>query len=295
MKKNIIKYGLYGEDEKALVPDFVHCETIETRSRAHDWEIKPHVHLNLFQIFLFEKGAGMIVGEKQDTVLQTPCIVVMPANNLHGFRYTTETNGRVITLSDSFLESLFKTSPKVNLELNQMRHIPIDNETARFESLIRTIDRISEELYEDFQEKRLALQAYLSILLVEVFRFAHKSEQSLLKIDNRQLRYFQDFQKNIKKTLSASKTVAEYAKELNITPVHLNRICKAVAQKSALQVAHEHIISEAKKYLLHTSYTITEVCYMLQFNDIAYFSRHFKKEVGVSPKAFRIKRNSSST
>ena len=157
MKKNIVKYGLYGEDEKALVPDFVHCETIETRSRAHDWEIKPHIHLNLLQIFLFEKGEGVIIGEKQDTVLQTPCIVVMPANNLHGFRYTTETNGRVITLSDSFLESLFKTSPKVNLELNQMRHIPIDNETARFESLIRTIDRISEELYEDFQEKRLAL------------------------------------------------------------------------------------------------------------------------------------------
>ena len=294
MKKNIVKYGLYGEDEKALIPNFVHCETIESRSRAHDWEIKPHIHLNLFQIFLFEIGEGVIIGEKENITLQPPCIVVMPANHLHGFRYTSDTNGRVITLSDSYLETLFKMSPNVVLELNQMRHIAVEENNPNFESLIRIIDRISEELYEDFHEKRLALQAYLSILLVEVFRFAHKSEQSLLKMDNRQLRYFQDFQKNIKKTLSSSKTVAEYAKELNITPVHLNRICKAVAQKSALQVAHEHIISEAKKYLLHTSYTITEVCYMLQFNDIAYFSRLFKKEVGLSPKAFKVERNSSS-
>jgi AraC family transcriptional regulator, transcriptional activator of pobA len=169
MKKNIVKYGLYGEDEKALIPDFVHCETIETRSRANDWEIKPHVHLNLFQIFLFEKGEGVIIAEKEHTTLQPPCIVVMPSNDLHGFRYTTETNGRVITISDSFLESLFKTSPKVNMELNKMRHIPIENEMARFESLIRIIDRISQELYEDLPEKRLAMQAYLSILLVEVF------------------------------------------------------------------------------------------------------------------------------
>jgi AraC family transcriptional regulator, transcriptional activator of pobA len=294
MKKNIVKYGLYGEDEKALIPDFVHCETIETRSRAHDWEIKPHIHLNLFQIFLFEKGEGVIIGEKEDTTLQTPCIVVMPANNLHGFRYTTETNGRVITISDSFLESLFKTSPKVNMELNKMRHIHIENEIARFESLIRIIDRISQELYEDLPEKRLAMQAYLSILLVEVFRFVYQRQERLFKTDNRQLTYFQAFQKNIKKALSASKTVTEYAKELNITTVHLNRICQAVAQKSALQVAHEHIISEAKKYLIHTSYTITEVCYMLHFNDPAYFSRLFKKEVGVSPKAFKVGRNSSS-
>jgi AraC family transcriptional regulator, transcriptional activator of pobA len=108
------------------------------------------------------------------------------------------------------------------------------------------------------------------------------------------LTYFQEFQKNIKRSFSASKTVTEYAKELNITTVHLNRICQAVAQKSALQVAHEHIISEAKKYLLHTSYTITELCYMLHFNDPAYFSRLFKKEVGVSPKAFRVERNANS-
>lgn len=287
MKKSIIQYNLYGENDKAVIPDFVHCETIETRSKAHDWEIKPHVHLNLLQIFLFERGEGVIVGEKEETVLQPPCIVIMPAHKLHGFRYSAETNGRVITLSDSFLDNLFKDSPNVNLELNQMRHIPIEGETVRFESLIRIIDHISVELYENFSEKRLAIQAYLSILLVQVFRFAQQDEKQLLDTDNRQLAYFQAFQKDIKKSLSASKTVAEYAKALNITTVHLNRICQSVAHKSALEVVHEHIINEAKKYLLHTSYNITEICYMLGFNDPAYFSRLFKQEVGKSPKLFR--------
>ena len=287
MKKDIIQYNLYGENDKALVPDFVHCETIETRSKAHNWEIKPHVHLNLCQIFLFESGEGVIIGDKEETVLQPPCIVVMPAHKLHGFRYSAETNGRVITLSDTFLEQLFKDSPKVHLELNQMRHIPIQGETARFDSLIRIIDHISVELYENFAEKRLAIQAYLSILLVQVFRFAEQQERQLFDTDNRQLAYFQAFQKEIKKSLSASKTVIEYAKTLNITTVHLNRICQAVAHKTALEVVHEHIISEAKKYLLHTSYTITEICYMLGFNDLAYFSRLFKQEVGKSPKLFR--------
>ena len=138
-------------------------------------------------------------------------------------------------------------------------------------------------------EKKIALQAYLSILLVEVFRFTQQYTEGVLKPDNRQLKYFQAFQKSIKKSLSALKTVSEYAQELGITPVHLNRICQAVAGKSASQLAEEHIMAEAQKYLTHTDYTITEISYMLDFNDPAYFSRVFKKQMGMSPKDFREK------
>lgn len=291
IKNAFTKYGLYGEDDTAILPDFVHCETLESRSKTYNWEIKPHLHTHLYQIFLIEIGSGILsLDHNKEIPFQAPCIITMPSNHLHGFTYNTPTDGRVITLSDTFADSLFKTSPKVVLELNRLWHIPIlPEEEAHFGSLIRIIDRILRELYEDFAEKRIALQAYLSILFVEVFRFAKQREELFLKSDNRQLKYFQDFQKNIKKSNSALKTVTEYAKELNITTVHLNRICQSVAKKSALQLAQEHILTEAQKYLAHTSYTITEIAYMLDFNDSAYFSRFFKQHKGVSPKAFREK------
>ena len=286
MKKTITHYNLYGETDTALLPDFIHCETIESRSKAYNWEIKQHIHTQLYQVFLIDSGAGFLLLDDNEIPFFAPCIIAVPPNNLHGFCYTVPTDGRVMTLSDGYFDTLFKTSPKVILAMGQVQLIAVTAEKSKFDRLIRLIDHISNELYEDFSEKQIALQAYLSLLLVEIYRFTKQNEVDL-KRDNRQLQYFQDFLKNIKKSYSAIKTIREYAQELNITTVHLNRICQSVVQKSASQMVEAYIIAEAKKYLSHTSYSISEISYMLDFNDSAYFSRWFKKHMETSPKAFR--------
>lgn len=286
MKKTITHYNLYGETDTALLPDFIHCETIESRSKAYNWEIKQHIHTQLYQVFLIDSGAGFLLLDDNEIPFFAPCIIAVPPNNLHGFCYTVPTDGRVMTLSDGYFDTLFKTSPKVIMAMGQVQLIAVTAEKSKFDRLIRLIDHISNELYEDFSEKQIALQAYLSLLLVEIYRFTKQNEVDL-KRDNRQLQYFQDFLKNIKKSYSAIKTIREYAQELNITTVHLNRICQSVVQKSASQMVEAYIIAEAKKYLSHTSYSISEISYMLDFNDSAYFSRWFKKHMETSPKAFR--------
>lgn len=286
MKKTITHHNLYGETDTALLPDFIHCETIESRSKAYNWEIKQHIHTQLYQVFLIDSGAGFLLLDDNEIPFFAPCIIAVPPNNLHGFCYTVPTDGRVMTLSDGYFDTLFKTSPKVIMAMGQVQLIAVTAEKSKFDRLICLIDHISNELYEDFSEKQIALQAYLSLLLVEIYRFTKQNEVDL-KRDNRQLQYFQDFLKNIKKSYSAIKTIREYAQELNITTVHLNRICQSVVQKSASQMVEAYIIAEAKKYLSHTSYSISEISYMLDFNDSAYFSRWFKKHMETSPKAFR--------
>ena len=42
-----------------------------------------------------------------------------------------------------------------------------------------------------------------------------------------------------------------------------------------------------KNTLLNTSYSVSEIAYFLNFSDPAYFSRLFKKVVGVPPGEFR--------
>ena len=83
------------------------------------------------------------------------------------------------------------------------------------------------------------------------------------------------------------KFINEYARELNITPVHLNRICQATVGKSALRAVHEFLFLEAEKYLKYTKYSVSEIAYRLNFEDAAYFSRFFSKYAGVSPKQYR--------
>ena len=83
------------------------------------------------------------------------------------------------------------------------------------------------------------------------------------------------------------KSIPDFADELNITPVHLNRICNAVAGKSAIELVHQNLIIEAQKYLLHTSYSVSEIAYLLKFEYPNYFAKLFKKHTGLSPLEFR--------
>lgn len=309
MKKNIQLYNLYGETDTTPLPDFVHCETIEIRSKAYNWEIKPHVHTQLYQVFLIESGAGFLQTESGNAPFSSSCLITIPANRLHGFTYSQPTDGRVLTLSETYLDALFEPSPKVDLTLSAMQIVPIGTENAAiFANLIQIVDKIGSELYDNLAEKNVVVKAHLSLFFIEIYRLilknrhqqqptvpihthspqtTHLTPQILRGGDNRQLQHFQGFQRLVRKSLSATKTISDYAQELAITPVHLNRVCQSIAQKTASEIIEALLIAEAQKYLRHTSYSIAEVSYMLDFNDPAYFSRVFKKQTGSSPKRFR--------
>src|SRR5664279_3820384 len=51
-------FHLYGDPPDDSAFDFIHIETIASRSSVHDWTIRAHRHRNLFQILLIEKGGA---------------------------------------------------------------------------------------------------------------------------------------------------------------------------------------------------------------------------------------------
>ena len=51
-------FHLYGDPPDDFAFNFIHIETIASRSSVHDWTIRAHRHRNLFQILLIEKGGG---------------------------------------------------------------------------------------------------------------------------------------------------------------------------------------------------------------------------------------------
>jgi AraC family transcriptional regulator, transcriptional activator of pobA len=287
MKDKNTRHGLYGETEPFLLPDYMHCETIAFRSRKHDWVIEKHQHSHLFQVFLIETGEVTLQYGTQTMSINEPCIVTMPENTPHGFEFCPEIEGKVLTLSQSFIETLFQNAPNVLLELGTPRILRGVAEHRRFQTIGRIVHRLYDELREELPEKKLALQCYFSLLLTEIFRLSLEKSDKTPTPDTRNAKYYQTFLQNIKQTHSAQKAIQEYARDLKITPVHLNRICQSITGCSALQVVHDYLMIEAEKLLTHTEYSISEISYMLNFQDPAYFSRLFKKQIGVSPKVFR--------
>lgn len=83
------------------------------------------------------------------------------------------------------------------------------------------------------------------------------------------------------------KKVSEYAEMLSLSTYQLNAITKANLGKTCSDLINEHMLLEAKRYLLATSGQVKEIAYQLGFDDISYFIRFFKKHTGLTPEAFR--------
>lgn len=82
-------------------------------------------------------------------------------------------------------------------------------------------------------------------------------------------------------------TVKYVASQLAISPRYLSDLLKQETGKTALEHIHIALVVEAKKILMDTNKTIAETAYELGFENPPYFSRLFKKEVGLTPTEYR--------
>lgn len=281
-------FGLYGEHE-FLLPDFLHCEDMAYRSHKHNWNIAPHLHTNLLQVFFIESGNVDFYFEIDTYKIQSQAIVIISESITHGLQVNRNIKGLVLTVSTSYLETIFNTSPNLLLKLNELCVLTeLENENL-FLACKDLIYKLAKELKEVLPESGLVIQGYLNLFFANIFRIILNKNSSKTNSYSSQTKYFRDFYSNVKKSYTPMKSIKAYALELKISPVHLNRICNATTGKSALQLVQEFLFIEAEKYLKHTEYRVSEIAYRLNFEDPAYFSRFFRKYAGISPKQYRDK------
>src|SRR5206468_2779407 len=100
-------FHLYGDPPDDQAFDFIHIETISSRSSIHDWTIRAHRHRNLFQILLIERGGGEMTFEAATIAFDAPCAILVPATVAHGFRFHPAiTDGWVMTFAEDVAEAM---------------------------------------------------------------------------------------------------------------------------------------------------------------------------------------------
>ncbi|AKD55428.1 helix-turn-helix domain-containing protein [Spirosoma radiotolerans] len=82
-------------------------------------------------------------------------------------------------------------------------------------------------------------------------------------------------------------TVAYLASALNMSPRYLSNALKIETGKTAQELIHIALINVAKNKLRESEYNVSEIALSLGFENMSYFSKLFKKEVGKSPKDFK--------
>lgn len=82
-------------------------------------------------------------------------------------------------------------------------------------------------------------------------------------------------------------SVGAIAKFANTSETHLRRIFKAHINITPVQYITFIRLENAKQMLLNSNYSIEEISKSIGITDTYYFSRLFKKEIGISPSAYR--------
>ena len=99
-----------------------------------------------------------------------------------------------------------------------------------------------------------------------------------------------EVKKYVKGHLSDNISVSNIAEELHFNPQYLMRAFKSKTGSSIVEYITQERMNMARKILKNTELPVKTVSNMVGYEDYAYFTRVFKKEVGESPTTYRSNR-----
>ncbi|WP_300727528.1 helix-turn-helix domain-containing protein [Pseudomonas sp.] len=278
-------FKLYGETASWPTPDLMHCESIPERSKLHDWEIKAHRHVDLMQLLYVQRGHAVLKVEETIVHVDRPMLQVVPAMNIHTFKFSQDIQGHILTFAQPLLQELSSALEGAYLYKNGCYDVGED--AAHLDMLFNSI---SIEYRQKRPGRQLTLHSLISLLMVWILRKNSEEAQSCLNTTERSLIHLQGFVSMLEHRYQEHWSISRYASALGISANHLNALCRRLGGQSALQMINERLSLEAKRCLIYTEMTINQISDSLGFSDPAYFSRFFKRSCGVSPKAFRSAR-----
>jgi AraC family transcriptional regulator, transcriptional activator of pobA len=286
-------FHLYGDppDEQAF--DFIHIETIASRSSVHDWLIRAHRHRNLWQMLLVERGGGEMIHETSVSGFGSPAAIIVLPNIAHGFRFRPGvTDGWVVSFTEDVAAALGEQSGEALARLHTLAADPIIPLAAAHES--RRLSGLCRELYEERslarEGHRLASRALLALAAIEVARLAASRARSGTVTLAPSDAVVESLRRLVDQHFRSERQIGFYAGQLAMTTDRLNDHVKRATGVTAGHLIRQRVLIEAKRELVFTGRAITDIAYDLGFTDPSHFARFFRKQTGTTPQTFRAKR-----
>lgn len=283
------RFFLYGEAEQDVEPRFIHIETIpSSAARLHNWYIAPHRHSNLLQLLLATAADGE---SRSDAVVQrftAPALVISPAAVVHGFRFAPQIEGWVLSVAQSYAAEILSEAGGHELMpyLTEPAMLELDAAAMTAHHLAERFHAIEDEFHWSGLGRTAAISAHLRLLFVATARLRHDRSLDIVARGSDEA-LFAKFRVLIEAHYREQQALGAYAKALAASESRLATVCRRIAGRSPLETIHARVMVEAKRNLLYTSMTVSEVGYSLGFRDPAYFSRFFARRAGMPPNLFR--------
>ncbi len=276
-------WGLYGEVNADQIGDY-HIEPLGLRSAAHDWEIAPHLHKGLSQLFVLVSGRFSASVDGVALELTAPAVLTMPPAAAHAFSFAPGSEGFVITFRNLTHPLLDPVAARVVTDslFSRPTLIDLSGETSAAAQLERLMDNLASAQACGDGALTGALYLTSALVLLEVARRAAPADTG-----PEQGAPVRAFLTLIDRHFTEHWTVSAYARALSMSEASLDRVCRQTAGRTPFQLIRDRLMMEARRRLTYTLAPAAAIAADLGFNDPAYFSRFIKANTGVSPRDLR--------
>ena len=289
LRAGVPTVDFYGETAEWSTAALLHCEPLIERSRLHAWRIRPHRHSSLVQLFKLQRGSGKARFDGTEAALTAPCLAIVPALCVHEFQWSNDSDGYALSVAATLFNDL---EPYLGAHVEVFRRIGIiDASTALHLADLALVGTLIEQLQNEYTGHQLhreaALGALFRTLAIRIVRMAAPPGPSMLSQGSRANRHYQRFVQLLERHHREQWTVAEYAADIGVTAPHLNAICKKLNGTTAKRIVQDRLLLAARRDLTYTDRSIAGVAAGLGFSEPSYFTRFFRRQIGVTPKSFR--------
>lgn len=245
-----------------------------------------HLHRHdFFFILAVQKGTGQHEIDFTTYPVQDHSVFILRPGQVHQLALKVGCTGFLLEFNTEFY------SPKEKVASQRLRKASNKNycelELNRFGKLYAVLTSMFHEFTNKEEGYQDVIKACLDIFFIEFVRQSPNPKAEPIIINPYTQERFEAFLELLEKHIATHKQVSQYTGLMSLSPYQLNEITKSSVGKTASELINEHIVLEAKRYLLATPNQVKDIADLLGYEDFSYFIRFFKKHTGHSPEAFR--------
>lgn len=252
---------------------------------------KAHYH-DFYTLILFTAGDGIIRINNDSYRVQPKTICLIAPDQEHSFEGLEETEGTIFFFCQDFyveefsfirLLNVFSCTSQVIGNITDHCLYLSDKEFDQISEVNKMIGR-EYEVQTPLNNSATILRSLLNVMLLKLSGLYDAKSKKSIKSDSI---FIHKLSRLVDSYFIHEHHISFYTSAFNVSEKQLNEICNKNFNCGLKKILKDRLMQEARKLLVSSELSVSEISYKLNFEDNSYFNKVFKKQTGLTPKRFR--------
>jgi AraC family transcriptional activator of pobA len=263
--------------------------SIEQLTKQVPFRHIPHRH-DFYHLFWIESGNGTFVSDGRSYPLTRGSLIFVSPGQVHAWKCNDTLKGFVLCFEPASLFSGNDRPYRLLHDLAQFSATTKDRATfqvagSTYRILRVAFKNLADEFHGSAEFRCDMVRSQITALLIRLHRLCLSTPS--VEVQGYSTQLTNRFLSLLEKEAGKLQRTRYYTSALSVSPRVLVDAVLAETGKSPSAWIRDRSLLEARRLLIYTDLTISEIAYRLNFRNVSYFVRFYRRLAGVPPGASR--------